>query len=47
MQVNRIQVTRADILYELTKDLGATTKMLLALRELLPGINISLLASRW
>lgn len=46
-QVGKLARTRADILLKLTTDLPATTRKLLGLRELFPGVNVSLLVSRW
>ncbi|KAF5840096.1 hypothetical protein DUNSADRAFT_17831 [Dunaliella salina] len=45
--VGKLTRTRADILLKLTSDLPATTAKLLGLRDLFPGINVSLLVSRW
>ena len=46
-QVGKLARTRADILLKLTSDLPATTHKLLGLRDLFPGINVSMLVSRW
>lgn len=46
-QVGKLARTRADILLKLTSDLPATTEKLLGLRDLFPGVNVSLLVSRW
>lgn len=44
--VNRMECTRADILLSMLQNTAGTVSMLMAMRELLPGVNVSLLVSR-
>jgi len=45
--VARMDRTRADILLAMVSDTSATMSKLMAMRDLLPGVNVSLLVSRW
>lgn len=47
LQVGRLERTRADILLALIQDPPTTAGKLMGLRDLMPGVNISLLVSRW
>lgn len=47
MQVGKLSRMRSDILINLTADVPHTTHKLLGLRDLFPGVNVSLLVSRW
>lgn len=45
--VGKLERTRADILYSLLSNMPAVAMKLLAYKDLLPGVNVSLLASRY